>query len=57
MAAGIKHDVKIDVYVTADIVRDSNALTERPTALGAAETFLFFSSNEPKVKGSSKAQL
>lgn len=52
IAAGIEQGVKIDVYAAANIVRFENANGKANTALGAAETFLPFCSNEPRIKGS-----
>ena len=52
IAAGIEQGVKIDVYATANIVRFERANGKANTALGAAETFLPFCHNEPRVKGS-----
>lgn len=52
IAAGIEQGVKIDVYAAANVVRFENANGKANTALGAAETFLPFCSNEPRIKGS-----
>lgn len=52
IAAGIEQGVKIDIYAAANIVRFENANGKANTALGAAETFLPFCSNEPRIKGS-----
>lgn len=52
IAAGIEQGVKIDVFLAANIVRFENANGKANTALGAAETFLPFCSNEPRIKGS-----
>ena len=52
IAAGIEQGVKIDVYATANIIRFENANGKANTALGAAETFLPFCNNEPRIKGS-----
>ncbi|KAF6224387.1 hypothetical protein HO133_010964 [Letharia lupina] len=52
IAAGIEQGVKIDVYAAANIVRFENANGKANTALVAAETFLPFCSNEPRIKGS-----
>ena len=52
IAAGIEQGVKIDVYAAANIERFETANGKANTALGAAETFLPFCSNEPRIKGS-----
>lgn len=52
LAAGIEQGVKIDIFAAANIVRFENANGMANTALGAAETFLPFCSNEPRIKGS-----
>ena len=52
VAAGIEQGVKIDVYAAANIVRFEKANGKANTSLGAAETFLPFCSNEPRIKGS-----
>ena len=52
IAAGIEQGIKIDVYAIANIVRFENANGKANTALGAAETFLPFCHNEPRIKGS-----
>ena len=52
IAAGIEQGVKIDVHAAANLVRFENANGKANTALSAAETFLPFCSNEPRIKGS-----
>ena len=52
IAAGIEQGVKIDVFLAANILRFENANGKANSALGAAETFLPFCSNEPRIKGS-----
>ena len=52
IAAGIEQGVKIDVYAATNIVRFEDANAKANTALSAAETFLPFCSNEPRIKGS-----
>ncbi len=52
IAAGIEQGVKIDIYAASNIVRFEDANGKASIALGAAETFLPFCSNEPRIKGS-----
>ena len=52
IAAGIEQGVKIDVYADTNKLRFENANGKANTALNAAETFLPFCSNEPRIKGS-----
>ena len=52
IAAGIEQGVKIDVYAAARGLRFEDANGKANTALDAAETFLPFCSNEPRIKGS-----
>lgn len=52
IAYGIEEGVKIDVYAAENISRFENASGKANGALSAAETFLPFCSNEPRIKGS-----
>lgn len=52
IAFRIEEGVKIDVYAAENISRFENACGKANGALSAAETFLPFCSNEPRIKGS-----
>lgn len=52
IAFGIEEGAEIDVYAAENILRFENASGKANGALSAAETFLPFCSNEPRIKGS-----
>jgi len=54
IAFGIEEGVKIDVFAAENMLRFENASGKANGALSAAETFLPFCSNEPRIKGSFK---
>ncbi|KAK4692880.1 hypothetical protein P7C71_g4409, partial [Lecanoromycetidae sp. Uapishka_2] len=52
IAFGIEKGIAIDVYAAENISRFESASGKANSALSAAETFLPFCSNEPRIKGS-----
>lgn len=52
IAAGIEQGVKIDIFAAANVVKFEDANGKANVTLSAAETFLPFCSNEPRIKGS-----
>ena len=52
ITAGIEQGVKINIFDAANVVRFEVANGKANTSLSAAETFLPFCSNEPRIKGS-----
>ena len=52
IASGIEGGSKLDVFSVEVLTRFENANSKANTALTAAETFLPFCSNEPRIKGS-----